>query len=312
MKGFFNIKSVIGLMVLLACFSGPLSAKEILKLQKLTDSVYAIVGPMGNRDADNYGNNANFGFVITNQGVLLVDPGGTYKGAAEIHKLVKSVTDKPIRVVINTGGQDHRWLGNGYFKKTGAKIIANKRAVADQKARTQDQFFMLGNLVGEKGLENTEATYADIEFDTAYKDSIGSVPFEIHHFGQAHTPGDSVVWLPEQKILFSGDIVYVDRMLGIMPSSNSKSWVSVYEKLAKFNADILVPGHGQVTTLEKAKADTYDYLVFLRNLVLDFMNRGGGIEDVGKLDQSRFSYLQNYDTLKGRNAQKVYEELEWE
>jgi hypothetical protein len=64
--------------------------------------------------------------------------------------------------------------------------------------------------------------------------------------------------------------------------------------------------------LAKATADSYDYLVFLRQAVSEFMEAGGGIEDVGSIDQSRFSYLANYEALKGRNAQRVFEELEWE
>ena len=310
MKNTLTITSL--LFVLLLGFAASGNAANVLKLQKLTDNVYAIIGPMGNRDKTNLGNNANFGFVVTNEGVLLIDPGGTYQGAAEIHKLIKSVTKQPVKIVINSGGQDHRWLGNSYFKPLGATIIANKAAVADHKARQQDQFFMLGNLVGDKGLAKTEAVYADTVFDKDYQGRLGDVVFEIHHLGTAHTPGDSFVWLPEQNIVFTGDIVYVDRMLGVIGVSNSKHWLSVFEGMATFKPSILVPGHGQVTTLKKARTDTYDYLVFLRNAVSAFMEKGGGIENVGKLDQSRYKYLKNYDTLKGRNAQKVYEELEWE
>ena len=288
------------------------NAADVLTLQKLAENTYAIIGPLGNRDKDNLGNNANFGFIVTNEGVLLIDPGGTYQGAAKIHKLIKSVTDQPVKTVINTGGQDHRWLGNSYFKPLGATIIANKAADDDHKARETDQFFMLGNLVGDKGLAKTQAIYADEIFDKDYKGHLGDVDFEIHHLGPAHTPGDSFVWLPKQKILFSGDIVYVDRMLGVIGVSNSKSWLSVFEGMAKYQPDILVPGHGQVTTLAKAREDTYGYLVFLRDTVSAFMEEGGGIENVGKLDQSNYKYLKNYDTLKGRNAQRVYEELEWE
>ncbi|WP_455198792.1 MBL fold metallo-hydrolase [Kaarinaea lacus] len=298
--------------VLLLGLTANVNAADVLKLQKLTDNAYAIIGPLGNRDKDNLGNNANFGFIVTKEGVLLIDPGGTYQGAAEIHRLIKTVTNQPVKIVINTGGQDHRWLGNSYFKPLGAKIIANKAAEKDHRARQQDQFFMLGNLVGDKGLAKTDTIYADEVFDKDYKGQLGDLTFEIHHLGPAHTPGDSFVWLPKQKILFSGDIVYVDRMLGVIGVSNSKNWLSVYEGMAKFQPEILVPGHGQVTTLEKAKTDTYDYLVFLRETISTFMEEGGGIESVGKLDQSRYKYLENYDVLKGRNAQRVYEEMEWE
>ena len=97
----------------------------VLELAEVNDRVYAIIGPMEQRNADNLANNATFGFVVTDAGVVLVDPGGSFKGAKQIHKIVQSVTDKPIAYVINTGGQDHRWLGNGYFKALGATIIAS-------------------------------------------------------------------------------------------------------------------------------------------------------------------------------------------
>ena len=74
----------------------------------------------------------------------------------------------------------------------------------------------------------------------------------------------------------------------------------------------LVPGHGPVTTAEQASKDTRDYLRFLRDSIHDFMEQGGGIENVGLVDQNTYRYLENFDQLKGRNAQRVFEELEWE
>ena len=306
-----RIRSVLS-FIALVCLTIPLYADPVLQLKSVDKNIYAIVGPLGNRDPQNLGNNATFGFIVTSEGVVLIDPGGTYQGAAEIHKLIKTVTDKPVRIVINTGGQDHRWLGNGYFKQLGARIVANTKAVADHKARTQDQFFMLGNLVGDKGLKNTEAVYAEETFEEQLAFTLGDTVFELHHAGPAHTPGDSYVWLPQHRIVFTGDIVYVQRMLGVIPVSNSKNWLAVFENMAARRPRIVVPGHGHVTTLEEATAHTYDYLVFLRQAVSDFMDNGGGIEDIGKLEQSRFSFLENYEILKGRNAQRVYEELEWE
>ena len=82
--------------------------------------------------------------------------------------------------------------------------------------------------------------------------------------------------------------------------------------MAQLKPTIVVPGHGSPCPLSKAKADSYDYLVFLRDAVASFMEQDRGIEEIGLLDQSSFSYLQNYDTLKGRNAQRVFEEMEWE
>lgn len=299
-------------LCLTALFAASVHADEILKTHKLTENVYALIGPLTNRDAQNLGNNANFGVVITDEGVVLIDPGGTYQGAQMIDAAVHKLTDKPVTLVINTGGQDHRWLGNGYFKAQGARIIASEKAVADQKARARDELIALTTLVGAEGVEGTEAVYADDTFADQTNLTLGNTRLELRHAGPAHTPGDSYVWLPEQKILFSGDIVYMDRMLGIGPQSAHRSWIEAFEVLAALEPEIVVPGHGDPAPLAKATAESYDYLVFLRQAVIDLMEQGGGIEEIGSIDQSQFSYLANYDELKGRNAQRVYAEIEWE
>ena len=287
-------------------------AEFVLKTQQLAENIYALVGPTSNRDSINLGNNANFGVVVTSEGVVLIDPGATYKGAKMIHDAVREITAAPIRIVINTGGQDHRWLGNGYFKALGARIVANEQAVIDQKAREQDQMIALNNLVGSDGIAGTEAVYADERFDEHRMLTIGDTRIEIYHAGHAHTPGDSFVWLPDYRIVFSGDIVYMDRMLGIGPQSAHRSWIEAFDALAAMQPEIVVAGHGRPANLAKAFADSYNYLVFLRATVQAFMDEGHGMEEIGKIDQSRFGYLDNFDSLRGRNAQRVYEELEWE
>jgi len=287
-------------------------ADAVLATKKLSDNVYALIGPLTNRDAENLGNNANFGVIVTDDGVVLVDPGATYRGAEMIHAAIREITEKPVRLVINTGGQDHRWLGNAYFREQGARIIASEETVSDQKARLQDQLARLSRLVGSPGIEGTEPAYADETFADKKVVTLGKTRIEVRYLGHAHTPGASIAWLPEERIVFAGDIVYIGRMLRIGPESAHRSWISAFEAMAALQPKIVVGGHGQPADLSKATADTYDYLVFLRESVLSFMNAGQGIEDVGSIDQSRFSYLDNYESLKGRNAQRVFEELEWE
>jgi glyoxylase-like metal-dependent hydrolase (beta-lactamase superfamily II) len=300
------------LTTMLVLAPAPSRADQKLELQQVTAGVYAIVGELGNRSADNLGNNATFGLVVTEDGAVLIDSGGTHPGAGEIDRLVKTVTARPVVWVINTGGQDHRWLGNGYFKNQGAQIIASEAAVNDQKARSQDQLIMLGNLVGEKAVKATDPVYADKTFTDYFELELGGTIFELHHSGQAHTPGDSYVWLPQKQVMFSGDIVYVERMLGVGSQSNSKSWLEVFQTMAAYKPRHLVPGHGQATDLSRAIRDTYDYLVFLRKSVSDFMDSGGDISDIGSVNQTKFSYLLNFQEIAGRNAQQVYTEIEWE
>lgn len=287
-------------------------AADHLALQKVTNNTYAIVGELGNRTPDNLGNNATFGFVVTDDGVVLIDSGGTYGGAESIDTVIKSVTDKTVVKVVNTGGQDHRWLGNEYFSERGAEIIASTSAVADQKSRLKDEIFMLGNLIGEAAVKATNPVYASTTFDSSYRFSLGGVEFELHHEGTAHTPGDSFVWLPQKGVMFTGDIVFTERLLGVLEHSNSKSWIEAYQSMASFKPKFVVPGHGHVTNLTHAKSDTYDYLIDLRQAVSDFMQDDGDISEIGNIDQSKYRHLLNFETLSGRNAQQVFSELEWE
>jgi glyoxylase-like metal-dependent hydrolase (beta-lactamase superfamily II) len=299
------------LLSLLFLFGAPALAAP-LQVQKVTDGVYALVGDIGQRSPENLGNNATFGVIVTNDGVVLVDPGGSYNGAKQIHEAIRSISDKPVRLVINTGGQDHRWLGNGYFKAQGARIIASKAAVADQRARLTDLLISLNRLVGEKLMAGTEAVYAGETFENRLELEVGGVRLVLRHTGTAHTPGDIFVWLPQKQVVFAGDIAYVERLLAVTAESRSRSWIKAFEEMAALKPEHVVPGHGPATTLARARADTYDYLVALRTQVKAFMDGGGEIYDVGKIDQSRFKHIRLFEELKGRNAQQVFQEMEWE
>ena len=282
-----------------------------LEIQKVTDSVYAIVGPLDQRSAGNLANNATFGLVVTNDGAVLIDTGGSWLGAEALHGAVREITDQPVTFVINSGGQDHRWIGNDYWQRQGAQVIASDAAVADHKDRGSVQMTGLSVLLGDK-LEGTVPTYADITFDTKYSFELGGVAFEITYAGQAHTPGDSFVWVPSASTVFTGDIVYMERILGIGGQSHSGTWIEVFEAMAALNPMHIVPGHGGVSDLAGATADTYDYLVNLRGQMGGYIDDGGGIIDSVNVDQEAFSYLENFEGLAKRNAQQVYSEMEWE
>lgn len=293
-----------------ALVSGPMRA-ETLEIQPVTDGVWALVGPMEQRSAENLANNATFGLVVTRDGAVLVDPGGSWNGAARIHEAIKSLTDLPVKFVIDTGGQDHRWMGNGYWQEQGARIIASRDAVNDQKARQVDEMAALSNFLKDQ-LAGTEPKIADLIFDDRFAFDLGGVSFQVIHAGGAHTPGDSFVWVESKDTVFTGDIVYVERILGVGDQSNVKSWIDTYETMAALNPAHVVPGHGHATTLAQAKAETYDYLVNLRSRIGALIEAGGDIIDAPKIDQSAYTHLLQFDSLAGRNAQTTYEQMEWE
>lgn len=297
---------VLGTLVL------PLPAlAETLDVQPVAPGIWAIEGPADQRNPENQGNNATFGLIETTAGAVLVDPGGTWAGAAMLHDVVRGLTDQPVTHVINTGGQDHRWLGNGYWLAQGATIIASADAVADQQARGSLQLTILSQLVGE-GLNGTEPVFATVTFDTDHVLDLGGRMIEVRHVGAAHTPGDSFVWLPQARTVFTGDIVYVGRILGVMEFSDSAEWLESFAAIEALDPAHLVPGHGPATTLAQAQADTRDYLVNLRTRMQNHIDEGGDIIGSVDVDQSAFAYLDQFEALAGRNAQAVFQQMEWE
>lgn len=288
-----------------------LSPANALEIQKVTDNIYALIGEHKQRSPENLANNATFGVIVTSEGVVLVDPGGSWKGAEAIDAKIHEFTDKPVKIVINSGGQDHRWLGNGYWKAKGATIIASKDAVADHKDRVSIQFTVLDQLLGD-ALNGTEAVYADVTFDDKHSFSLGGVNFEIHHPGQAHTPGDSFVWVADQKTVFTGDIVYTERILGIGPQSHSGKWIETFRAMAAYKPTHLIPGHGHATTLKQAEEQTLNYLLNLREKMAKHIEDGGEMITSVEVDQSAFSKLIQFSSLAKRNAQQVFSEMEWE
>jgi glyoxylase-like metal-dependent hydrolase (beta-lactamase superfamily II) len=284
---------------------------DVLKVQPVTDDVWAIVGPLEQRSEVNLANNATFGLVVTPEGAVLMDPGGSWQGASMLHIAIRTVTDQPVVYVIDTGGQDHRWLGNGYWQAQGATVIASEAAVEDHRDRADDHMIALSQFLGE-GLDGTEPAYADVTYQTDFTLEFGGLSFEIMHRGAAHTPGDSFVWLDERDVMFTGDIVYVDRLLGNGPARDTDSWIAVFEAMAAYEPAHIVPGQGRATDLATATRDTHDYLVNLRSRIGALIEAGGDIMDAPQIDQSAWSYLEQFDSLAGRNAQATFEEMEWE
>ena len=288
-----------------------LASAQHLEIQPVTDGVWAIVGEKEQRSPENLANNATFGLIVTDAGSVLVDPGGSWRGAEALHDAIRTITDQPVTFVINTGGQDHRWLGNGYWQAQGAVVIASEDAVADHRSRGSAQMTALAQFLGPE-LEGTESAYATVTFDETYTLDLDGLTIEIVHPGAAHTPGDSFVWVAQRDTVFTGDIVYVERILGVGDQSSITEWPAAFEAIETTGATHVIPGHGHATTRERARADTYDYLMNLRRQIGALIDEGGDIMEAPVVDQSAFAYLEQFDSLARRNAQTAYQQMEWE
>lgn len=290
-----------------------LSAAVEVRFESVTDGVYVHVGDLGGRTPENEGLNANIGLVVTPGGAVLIDSGASHLSARDIALAARRVTDQPVRWVINTGGQDHRWLGNSLFQSQGAELIAHASALPDMRARAGDHLQALQAILGKR-FEGTQPIYPTrlIATPDARLD-LGGVRFELRHRGGGHTPGDLLVWLPERDVVFAGDIVYVDRLLGVLPVSNTHHWLTSFGLIEAIKPRWLVPGHGRPAPLAKARNHTADYLHSLRahmqQAVQDMREIG---ESVRSFDMAPFQALLNAGELHPGNASRVYLEIERE
>lgn len=299
-------------LVLLAVSPAATAAALTLTPVRVADNVYAVIGDLGGQTYENDGLNANLGFVVGDDAVLVINTGPTLRAAKALRAAIQKVTPKPVKWVVNVNSQNHYWHGNGYFKKAGATIVAHKEADRAMRDMGADQLESNKTLLKDK-TEETVLTYPMETFDSRRELKLGKTIVQLLHFGPAHTPGDIAVWLPTQKILFTGDIVYTERMLAIIPISHTGGWVQAFDKLAALKPRVIVPGHGRPTDLKRAKKDTRDYLVHVRASVKKILDDGGSLQDaVDRTDQSKFRYLANHDLLSRRNANQVYLELEKE
>ena len=301
-------------LILIAAVAGLLALSARADYQptaeKVVDNVYAIVGPLGQRSADNDGLNANFGFVVTPRGVILIDSGASRLGAEKIAAAIRKVTDKPVRWVLNTGSQDHRWLGNDTFAGKGAEVIALARTAATQAEYATQHIDGIKRFLGKR-MQGTQPLPAPKSLPDAGTLELGGETLTLA-YTDAHFPGDAWVWLPKHGVLFSGDLVYVDRLLGVLPWSSVKKGQQAFHALAALKPARIVPGHGRVCDLAQAQRETGNYYDFLANKV------GAAAREMEPLtatldryaDLPEFRHLQNYGDLHRANMNRAFTEFE--
>ena len=305
---FLRTGAVIAATVMIAL---PAWAVDVV-FKPVTDGVFAYIGDTEGRTYDNEGLNANIGLVVTPAGAVLIDSGATFQTARKIHEAARKVTTQPIQWVINTGGQDHRWLGNGYFKSQGIETIAHAAAEADMKARASDH--MEGLKVLKERLEGTVPTLPS-RFVTGQDTrlELGGVVMELKHRHGGHTPGDTLVWLPQKNVMFTGDVVYVDRTLGLIPVSRSKTWLESFAVIDEIKPRTIVPGHGNVTNLATAQAHTRDLLLALRAHMKKAIDDGVDLDAAVKSFNGKpFAVLKHADVWIPQLANQTYLEMERE
>ena len=233
-------------------------AKEIKSdfvVTTITENVYSIVSPsIGLPTPENKGWNSNVHFVVTETGVLLFDTGSSETIGNNIKKAIKTVTDLPVRWVVNSHSHADHWLGNAAFGETVVEIIASEQAVATMRKYGQEDVEFYAK-VTHGTIGTTQLKYPDFLLGQRQKRNFGGVDVEFIFSNGAHSPGDILMWLPEQKIIFGGDVLGSDWMPMITDHGNVPNLIHTLHEIAKLRPDIVLTGHGKATTVKSIMRD---------------------------------------------------------
>ena len=150
-------------------------------------------------------------------------------------------------------------------------------------------------------------------FEDAYILEKGEFRIEARYLGPAHSPGDIVIWLPNQSLVISGDMAFHERLLPIFEDTMTADWLETWDtEFEALNATYVIPGHGHPTNMAQVRRYTKDYLIHLREKIGEHIDNGGELIDAYYVDQSPFSHLDTFEELATRNAGRVFEQMEWE
>lgn len=278
---------------------------------EVVPGVWSAIGAPAPRTYANSGHNNNLSFVITGEGVLVVNAGDNYLLARALHEEIKKITDQPVKYVVLENGQGHAMLGSSYWKEQGVPVIAHE----DARKEIEEQSFALLEIMQAQAREKAEGTQVvlpDITFEDKKVIHLGDERIEILNLGPAHSPGDILVWLPNRKLVISGDMAFHERMLPLFEHTDSKAWIETWDRFEALGAKVVIPGHGGPTDMDTVRRYTRDYLVFLRENIGDVLDEGGTLQDAYLIDQSPYMHLHTAEFLAKRNAGQVFQSMEFE
>jgi len=290
------------------------NSAPVMQLKKIDPFVFYVQGvsEMGSSANQNFISNA--GFVVTPAGVVVVDALGSPELARKLLAEIKKVTNKPIHTVVLTHYHADHIYGLQVFKEAGARVVAHTSAreylFSDTaKLRLAVSRQELWPWIDEK----TRLVPADMWLTGPYTFYVGGIQFDIRPVGPSHTAEDLVVYLPQQKILFAGDLVFRNR-IPYVGQADSKHWIDALENLLTFDTHWVIPGHGPISNDPKGDMTlTRDYLLFLRESMGRAATDMEPFESAyAKTDWSRFEKMPLFKPANRMNAYNTYLLMEQE
>lgn len=279
--------------------------------REVAPGVWSAIGATAPGTYANSGHNNNLSFVITDAGVLVVNAGDNYLLAKALHEEIRKITDQPVRYVVLENGQGHAMLGSSYWQEQGVPVIAHIDALHEIE---QQSFALLERMQvrAEEKAEGTKVVLPDETFEDKKIIQLGGERIELLNLGPAHSPGDIIVWLPERRLVISGDMAFHQRMLPLFEHTDSGAWIETWDKFEALGAEVVIPGHGEPTDMATVRKYTRDYLVFLREKVAELIENGGTLEQAYQIDQSPYMHLPTAEFLAKRNAGQVFQGMEFD
>ncbi|MFG6594248.1 MBL fold metallo-hydrolase [Sulfitobacter sp. 1A13368] len=282
------------------------------KPYEVIPGVFSAIGATAPPTYENAGHNNNLSFIVTGEGVVVINGGAVYGLAAALHDEIKAVTDEPVKLVFNENGQGHAVLGNGYWAEQGVPIVAHADA-AHEVERFGGSILEAMQRYNRDRAEGTEVQLPTETFEDEYIVEMGGFRIEARHLGPAHSPGDIVIWLPMQSLVISGDMAFHERMLPIFPDTMTAEWIETWETAFEpLEARYVIPGHGHPTNMAQVRRFTRDYLLYLRARIAAHLEAGGGLAEAYYVDQSPYAGLDTFEELATKNAGRVFEQMEFE
>ena len=221
---------------------------------------------------------------------------------------IRSVTAKPVRRVILTHYHADHFYGLEALKQAGAEVWAHRDALqyldsgeAERRLRqrSRDLFPWVD--------ESMRIVRADRWLGENTSFTLGGVRFDLHHLGPAHSPEDLIVVVPQEGVVFSGDILFAGR-IPFVGEADSKRWLERIDRLLEMKPRLMITGHGE-TSRDPAKdlALTRDYLLYLRATMGKAVEEFVPFEEAyAKTDWSRFAKVPAFDAANRVNAYGTY------
>jgi glyoxylase-like metal-dependent hydrolase (beta-lactamase superfamily II) len=278
---------------------------------KIAEGVYTAVGATQPASYENSNHNNNLSFVVTSDGVLVFNAGGSYLLAKAFHEEIKKITKQKVKYVVLENSQGHAILGSNYWKEQGATIVAHLETDKVIKAQGKEIYNRALKIQKDKFI-GTKIVRPDFIFTKNVDMSMGHTHMELMHIGPSHLIDDIQLWLPRKKILISGDVAFNELMLPVFPHTRTGEWIETWDLIEALNPKIVIPSHGQPTDLATVTKFTKDYLVYMRSEVEKILDNEGDLNDAFDIDQTMFRDRGDYKEHNKKNAERIFNQMEFE